>query len=542
MGTMSRSQADPCHVRSVLTVTAAFALGGCSTLLPFLGLGPQPVPAGTVKIGFIGPRSGAQAFEGQGALQALELAAADINKGGGAGGRQVEILAADDAGSPETGVLRARQLVADGAVALVGPIFSGVVEKVLAEVAQPAGVVVISPGATAPALVKVAPGFFFRLMPADDKQGQIIANAMVADGHTKVAVLARGNAYGDQLAAAAVADFESQVPGGAKKTAYGDTDAPDYQTVRAGLDGTTAAALIGYNADAAKLINAWAASGEHKDIKWYFSEALANPQFARAVSAPDRLAAARFSSPIAWGLQTSSFVSAYLARYKTNPPITAYGAYDAGILVALAVSRADTVSPAAVREQLPRLVGGQATPEGAGAAAYASALAKVRAGERLDFAGASGPVAWDASGELLVGRYELRKFELPPPETAAPVPASPADWRTAFLPPDTSSLKLSSVSGLLGQSAGLSLLEPYRLQALRVDFKNQAYVFVNTGSAAETAYVTLKRKNMQLFSETIIVAAGESRQYAIGSDVSAHAAYVDGRKVGTCTQAECSDL
>lgn len=78
------------------------------------------------RVGLEAPLSGEQAVLGQGMLKGAELAAAQLNAKNGIQGRQVEIVAIDDAADPATGVKAAKAAIADGLDGIVGPYNSGV--------------------------------------------------------------------------------------------------------------------------------------------------------------------------------------------------------------------------------------------------------------------------------------------------------------------------------------------------------------------------------------------------------------------------------
>ena len=59
-------------------------------------------------------------------LEGAQLAAAQLNEGGGVLGRQVEVVPIDDAGDPATGVKAAKAAIAEGLDGIVGPYNSGV--------------------------------------------------------------------------------------------------------------------------------------------------------------------------------------------------------------------------------------------------------------------------------------------------------------------------------------------------------------------------------------------------------------------------------
>ena len=74
----------------------------------------------------------------------------------------------------------------------------------------PAGVVMVSPSATSPALTTIEDnGFFFRTAPSDARQGEILAALVKEKGITEVAVTYTNNDYGKGLADAFATAFEA---------------------------------------------------------------------------------------------------------------------------------------------------------------------------------------------------------------------------------------------------------------------------------------------------------------------------------------------
>jgi branched-chain amino acid transport system substrate-binding protein len=103
--------------RSILGAAAAIA-----------GLWSTPAPlraAQPIKIGFLGPLSGALAFVGQTNRNCLALAASEINAAGGVAGRPIEIVTEDSQMSSKTALDRARKLfTSDGVDAVTGMVLA----------------------------------------------------------------------------------------------------------------------------------------------------------------------------------------------------------------------------------------------------------------------------------------------------------------------------------------------------------------------------------------------------------------------------------
>jgi ABC-type branched-subunit amino acid transport system substrate-binding protein len=95
---------------------------------------PAIVQAATpIKIGFLGPLSGALAFVGQTNQNCLALAVSEINEAGGIEGREVEVIAEDSQMSTKTTLDKARKLYqSDGVVAITGLVLPSEREAALA--------------------------------------------------------------------------------------------------------------------------------------------------------------------------------------------------------------------------------------------------------------------------------------------------------------------------------------------------------------------------------------------------------------------------
>lgn len=103
-----------------------------------------------------------------------------------------------------------RLVTSEGVKAIVGADCSGVTGAVLANVAVPNGIVMISPSATSPALSTAEDnGLFFRTAPSDARQGEVLANILVDKGIEEVAVTYTNNDYGKGLSDSFIQSFEA---------------------------------------------------------------------------------------------------------------------------------------------------------------------------------------------------------------------------------------------------------------------------------------------------------------------------------------------
>ncbi|HAD03632.1 MAG TPA: branched-chain amino acid ABC transporter substrate-binding protein, partial [Desulfuromonas sp.] len=123
---------------------------------------PAAAPAGnTVKIGFLGALTGDVAMFGKPTLEGMKMAAEELNAAGGILGKKIEIIEADNRGDKQEGASVTQKFISrDGVTAIVGDPTTGIT-KVAAPIAQKAGVVLLSAGATGPGVVEVG-DFIYR--------------------------------------------------------------------------------------------------------------------------------------------------------------------------------------------------------------------------------------------------------------------------------------------------------------------------------------------------------------------------------------------
>ena len=109
----------------------------------------------------MGALTGDVAMFGKPTLEGMKMAVEEINAAGGINGKKIEIVEADNRGDKQEGASVAQKLISrDNVVAILGDPTTGI-SKVVAPIAQKAGVVLLSAGATGPGLVEIG-DFIFR--------------------------------------------------------------------------------------------------------------------------------------------------------------------------------------------------------------------------------------------------------------------------------------------------------------------------------------------------------------------------------------------
>ncbi|WP_170920406.1 ABC transporter substrate-binding protein [Desulfacinum hydrothermale] len=129
-----------------------------------------------IRIGVSGQLSGVYSdFAVQG-RNGARLAVEEINARGGIGGHRLELVTADDGGTPQGAVEADRRLMGRGVVAIIGHMTS---DRCLAALAnlQGVGVPMISPTASSPQLSGKR-DLFFRVQPSIEKVPQMLAHTL----------------------------------------------------------------------------------------------------------------------------------------------------------------------------------------------------------------------------------------------------------------------------------------------------------------------------------------------------------------------------
>jgi branched-chain amino acid transport system substrate-binding protein len=170
-----------------------------------------------VKIGHVGPTSGAIAHLGKDNENGARMAIDDLNaKGVTIGGKKVkfELLAEDDAGDPKQGTAAAQKLVDAKVNGVIGHLNSGT-SIPASKIYSDAGIPQISPSATNPKFTRNGYKTTFRVVADDVHLGGTLGKYAVKELKAKtVAVIDDRTAYGQGVAD----EFEKGVKGAGGKS------------------------------------------------------------------------------------------------------------------------------------------------------------------------------------------------------------------------------------------------------------------------------------------------------------------------------------
>lgn len=397
-----------------LTILLLFAL--LSLCLVFPASGQE------IRVGTLFDHSGALKDWGPRHKNAAELAVRQM----AAAGWALRLIHKDSQTAAGPAKKAAKTLIeTDGVVAIIGSASSGVIVPVAELVTCPAGILMISPGATAPSITTLpqdtGKDVLFRTAPSDRLQG-VVLGKLAAGIYSTASVMYVDNPYGRGLARQFQRSFErrgglvTMVPHGEE---VDESYVDELRNAFARKYGTKP--LLGGHLDVLGVFS----YPEHAKIyvkeaieffeckNFIFSDGSKSEELATVIG-PAILGGMMGTSPgVVSGESHRKFKASYTNTYGELPtsPFIA-NAYDATAVIGLAAyaaqARGMTPSSANIRDQL-RLV---ANPPGVfvGPGEFQKAFKLLNAGKQINYEGASGTVDFDKNGDV-VTPIEVWKFD-----------------------------------------------------------------------------------------------------------------------------------
>ncbi|UCF10700.1 MAG: ABC transporter substrate-binding protein [Candidatus Bipolaricaulota bacterium] len=380
-------------------------------LIVLMGVG-MAASAQTIKIGSLMALTGPLGPYGPPIANGAQLAVDQINAAGGVLGMDLELILEDTATSPDVGRTAASKLVEiDGVQAIVGALSSGVTTAV-ASVTIPSEVVLISPASTAPSIPALDDNdYVFRTVVSDEVQGVVMGRLALTLGHSTASVIYVNNDYGKGLADTFKATFESIGGSVLAMTAY-EENKPSY---RGEVDATLSGApdvlvMISYPVDGNKQIVEAIEAGYQGDI--LFSDGMKGEGVAPGPACPSAAEGGpiegAYGTVAGAGFMTAEFDADFNAAFEASTVPYNYQAYDAVMLIALAMIRAGETSGTAIRDNLRAVA--NAPGEEIFYGDWDKAVALLEAGKEINYQGVSGLVDFkdtgDVSGGILIWRIE----------------------------------------------------------------------------------------------------------------------------------------
>jgi branched-chain amino acid transport system substrate-binding protein len=339
-----------------------------------------------VKIGFAGPLTGPVSHLGKDEQYGAQLALDDANaKGVTLAGQKVkfELMADDDQADPRTATTVAQRLVDGGVKGVVGHVTSGAAIPA-SRIYEQAGVPSITPSATSPKLTRQGYTHTYRVIANDLQQGVAMARfATEVLKASRIAVIDDRSAYGQGLADALVDSLKAR---GVKPVGreFTNDKATDFAAILTRIKATNPDAIFygGMDAQGAPLLRQMKQLGIA--ARFLSGDGLCTAEMIKLAAAA--MSADVYCTQAGIPMDRMPAGKAFNERFtkRFNVPVQLYApySYDAATALIEAMKLADSPEPA---RYLPQL-------------------------RRLSFKGVTGPIAFDAHGDIREGGVALYQF------------------------------------------------------------------------------------------------------------------------------------
>ncbi len=362
------------------------------------GSGSSSTNTSPIKVGVIGPFSGFEAFIGPDILKGVQVAAAQINANGGILGRQVTVVTADTGGDAVDAVPALRKLISvDQVDLIVGP--SSLEAQAALPILQQSKIPDIIVGGTTQ-LDNLVSKYVYRSSPSDNLLGVAMAYYAIHKGYTRAAVVFGSNESAQTLKAPVVDAFKRH--GG---SIVADINlVPDQSSYRSEIEQLYAAKpqVVFTQVDAQTGATLFSEIKELKGLGLPFigTDVTASSDFIKAITpATAHQVLTSLQGTSTGGQATSEFTSLYQAKFNSTPVELADYGYDALNVLALACDAANATNGDAVGAKMTAV----ANPPGTTVNDYATGYKDLKAGTKINYDGASGPMDFNSHNNVFGG-------------------------------------------------------------------------------------------------------------------------------------------
>lgn len=396
------------------------ALTACSTGSPATDPTEEPsaetrtpvsdrVSDDTLKLGYVLPETGSLSGLGAGIIAGVKLAVSDIAAYGGEGKPVVELVGGDEAGDPTIAGQTVDRLLSQDVDAVIGPVSSAISLSVVDKITGSGVMQCAGANTSATFSTYDSNGLYFRSIAANIKQGPVLADAIIGEGASRVAILVRNDDYGESLRSAVVKNLEAE---GAEVVAL-ETFDPAATTFSAEVSKVKnakpdAVVVIAFQ-EGASIIRSLIETGLGPDnVKLFGTDGMSLGALAKTVNeaAPDALE----------GMQATQSSSQndpdFIQRLLDANPglaVTNFAPYhyDCVVSIALASMYAGSDATPDIATAMYAITNAPGTE----CTSFAECAELIEAGEEINYEGVSGPMDLNAVGEPSVGLFDVVRFD-----------------------------------------------------------------------------------------------------------------------------------
>ncbi|MCE0487585.1 ABC transporter substrate-binding protein [Ornithinimicrobium sediminis] len=373
------------------------------------GAGGDGNTGDTFTLGYILPETGQLAFLGPPQITALGLAISDINDAGGVLGNEVpDAIAGDEAGQDTVAQASADRILSQDVSAIVGAAASGMSLAVIDRITG-AGVMQCSGSNTAPTFTDYEDdGLYIRTAPSDALQGPVLANTIVNDGWSNVAIVARADDYGRGLADATAEALENA----GATVALNETYDPNATEFNAAVESVVSAepdavVVVAFEEGAQILQGLFEAGLTPESTGIYGADGLRSGDLGSIVNESDPTIIAGMKGTAPASADNPEFLDK-LAEFDPELEDTTFApqVYDCVVTMALAAEAAGSVNAMDFKESV-----NDVTQGGTECTSFEECRDLLADGEDIDYNGASGPLDFTEAGEPGRATIEVYEFD-----------------------------------------------------------------------------------------------------------------------------------
>lgn len=329
---------------AVIIVVAVVAIA-------LLVMQPWTSSSKTINFGATFPLTGEVASYGQKAKRGIEMAVEDQNAKGGLLGKQVVVDFQDDRNDKKEAVSIMTKFSTIDKVPVVFGSAGSSVSLAIVPLANRYKVILISPVSSSSTLSTEGGDFFFRTVPADDRQADVLSKWVYDSGARRVAIVYTNNSWGKPLADGFQQKFETL--GGRVIASEGvQENTADFRTIIAKLKGMENLDVIvspTYPKEGGVFVRQAKELG--LKIPLFGGDNWGSPEFrniaGNAAEGVFYTAPSESTSPA-----FRQFAQRYKAKYGEDPDVFSAYAYDAAVAIFKAIEAVGTTNPDKIREAL----------------------------------------------------------------------------------------------------------------------------------------------------------------------------------------------
>ncbi len=384
--------------RALLAVTF-----GAVSLTVAPGMDWASAQDGQITVGVLMPLSGAGGSFGQEMMASAKVALEEINAAGGPLGRQIRLIEENDETSPEVAVRGARKLVdVDKVSAIIGTWASSVTLAV-APIVQEKKIVQFSTSGASRITEVQKNGYVFRTEPDDLLFGKAYAEYANQQGWKRAAVLGLNVPFTEMTVEAFRQRFIERGGEVTSFTTYNE-DQTTFRTEvsKAFADNPDFIHISGYEPDITAVLKAAYQSG--------LSGRFIVPGFAVSQELIKNAGpAAEGLLLVEEGVAETSPAYQRLSKVLGGDRYYSFGAqaYDQLVLLALAIEAAKSTDGTELMEAVKKISG----PGGTKVSSFAEGVELLRKGDDIDYEGASGPIDFDADGNIVKANFRVSEVK-----------------------------------------------------------------------------------------------------------------------------------